>query len=150
MKKYFVALSLFLAIIGIVTPATSRADSFSFSVSDSPRRHHDYPQRYDWDNHYGPRRWHRRPVIHMAPPVVYAPPARTIIYAPSTYAPSNFVAPVYGVSPSVIADQASPTYHNEYGQLCREYQTSGYVAGSGGQLYGTACLQPDGSWRVVN
>jgi len=141
MKKVAVALSLLLAVTGVVLPTAAKADSFSFSVSDSPRpRGHDYPQRYDWDDYHGPRRWHRRPVIYAAPPVVYAPAPRTIVYT----------EPQYVVSPNVIAQQASPTYYNDYGQLCREYQSNGTVGGSRGHLYGTACLQPDGSWRVVN
>lgn len=31
---------------------------------------------------------------------------------------------------------------------CREYQTTAVVAGKKSQVYGTACRQPDGSWKV--
>ena len=36
------------------------------------------------------------------------------------------------------------------GNLCREYQTTVTVGGKTEQAYGTACRQPDGSWKVVN
>ncbi len=35
------------------------------------------------------------------------------------------------------------------GAYCREYQTSVVVGGRSEQAYGTACQQPDGSWKVV-
>lgn len=33
---------------------------------------------------------------------------------------------------------------------CREYHTTANVAGKKQQIYGTACRQQDGSWKVVN
>tara|TARA_B100000676_G_scaffold92046_2_gene91739 strand:+ start:15598 stop:16074 length:477 start_codon:yes stop_codon:yes gene_type:complete len=36
------------------------------------------------------------------------------------------------------------------GNYCREYQTTVTVGGEYQQAYGTACRQPDGSWKVVN
>jgi hypothetical protein len=35
------------------------------------------------------------------------------------------------------------------GRYCREYQTSGRIAGRLEQLWGVACLQPDGSWELA-
>lgn len=35
------------------------------------------------------------------------------------------------------------------GNYCREYQTSVNIGGQSEQAYGTACRQPDGSWKVV-
>jgi hypothetical protein len=64
------------------------------------------------------------PVYAYPPPVVYAP--RPIYVAPAP-------APIY-VAPR-------PT--------CRHYQTSVAVGGATRQVTGTACLQPDGSWRVI-
>jgi surface antigen len=37
--------------------------------------------------------------------------------------------------------------HNRY---CREYRTTADVGGKQQQLYGTACRQPDGSWKTIN
>ena len=36
------------------------------------------------------------------------------------------------------------------GAYCREYQTTVTVGGETQEAYGTACRQPDGSWKVVN
>lgn len=41
------------------------------------------------------------------------------------------------------------TYENS-GTYCREYTTRVQVGGRTQQGYGTACRQPDGSWRMVN
>lgn len=34
-------------------------------------------------------------------------------------------------------------------QPCREYQTTAIIAGKTQNIYGTACRQADGSWRIV-
>lgn len=34
-------------------------------------------------------------------------------------------------------------------QYCREYRTTADIGGKQQQMYGTACRQPDGSWKVV-
>jgi surface antigen len=36
------------------------------------------------------------------------------------------------------------------GNQCREYQSTVTIGGKTEQAYGTACRQPDGSWKVVN
>ncbi len=41
------------------------------------------------------------------------------------------------------------TYQKPSGQYCREYQQTVTVGGRTEQAYGTACRQPDGSWKVV-
>lgn len=40
------------------------------------------------------------------------------------------------------------TYQNANGTYCREYQQEIIVAGERQQSYGTACRQPDGSWKI--
>jgi surface antigen len=42
------------------------------------------------------------------------------------------------------------TYQNAQGTYCREYQQTVTVGGKTQQAYGTACRQPDGSWKIVN
>lgn len=34
-------------------------------------------------------------------------------------------------------------------QYCREYRTTADIAGKQQQMYGTACRQPDGTWKAV-
>lgn len=38
---------------------------------------------------------------------------------------------------------------DQSGNYCREYQTTVNIGGQSEQAYGTACRQPDGSWKVV-
>lgn len=42
------------------------------------------------------------------------------------------------------------TYQNASGQYCREFQQTITIGGQQEQSYGTACRQPDGSWRIVS
>lgn len=39
--------------------------------------------------------------------------------------------------------------YDQNGNYCREYQTTVQVGGERQQAYGTACRQPDGTWKVV-
>jgi surface antigen len=41
------------------------------------------------------------------------------------------------------------TYRTERGQYCREYTQTVNIGGEEHQAYGTACRQPDGSWKIV-
>ncbi len=57
-----------------------------------------------------------------------------------------------------VSWQGNDGYYNvtptrEYqtaGRYCREYQANATVGGRRQQTYGTACMQPDGSWEVIN
>ena len=42
-----------------------------------------------------------------------------------------------------------PSYKNARGRYCREYQQTITVNGETEKAYGTACRQPDGSWKIV-
>ena len=47
--------------------------------------------------------------------------------------------------------QVTPTYTYETSQgPCREYQTEALINGRRETVYGKACRQPDGSWRVMH
>lgn len=50
------------------------------------------------------------------------------------------------------AGQVTPerTYQTASGQYCREYTQQATIAGKKQTTYGTACRQPDGSWKVVS
>lgn len=50
---------------------------------------------------------------------------------------------VYHVTPK-------KTYKKKNGQYCREYVTKATIAGKEETMYGKACRQPDGSWKVVS
>ena len=42
-----------------------------------------------------------------------------------------------------------PAVQRDSGEYCREYQQTITVAGRSEQAFGTACRQPDGSWKIV-
>ena len=42
------------------------------------------------------------------------------------------------------------TYQTAEGSYCREYQHIVTIDGKQEKAYGTACRQPDGSWKIVN
>jgi surface antigen len=42
------------------------------------------------------------------------------------------------------------TYQRSDGRYCREFSHTIYVGGEPEQAYGTACRQPDGSWKIVS
>lgn len=39
--------------------------------------------------------------------------------------------------------------YDQSGSYCREYQSTVNIGGQSQQAYGTACRQPDGSWKVA-
>jgi hypothetical protein len=83
------------------------------------------------------------PVIYAPPPYYYGPPPPPVVYGPPpyAYAPPPPPPPVYAAPP---ADYAPPP-----GQQCREYQTTTIIGGKPEPTVGTACLQADGTWRIV-
>lgn len=60
---------------------------------------------------------------------------------------SNWSNPDSGNSGSVTPTR---TYRTAAGQDCREYQQTITVGGKTQEAYGTACRQPDGTWKVSN
>ncbi len=99
----------------------------------------------DWGGGWG---WHRpyywggpSVVFAYPPPVAYAPPPVAYAPPPAAYATQP---------PPLQATPASPPYTDSSGRYCREYQSTVMVGGQPQQSYGTACRQPDGTWRVVN
>jgi surface antigen len=52
-----------------------------------------------------------------------------------------------GTHYKVVATKNVTVHHNKY---CREYQTTATINGQQQKMYGTACRQPDGSWKAVN
>lgn len=43
-----------------------------------------------------------------------------------------------------------PAYQNKKQEYCREYQQTVTVGGKTETAYGTACRQPDGTWKIAN
>ncbi|HBM91091.1 MAG TPA: hypothetical protein DD400_04360 [Rhodospirillaceae bacterium] len=146
MKKLLSFLAVFVSLSCFALPA--KADTnVSFSFNANPF-HVAHGQRFI--SHHGKKVRHRvhrrsrRPNFSWA---FYRPRHRTVIVE------RTVIQPVYhtrSYAQSLKAVPVSADYTGNSGQYCREYQSVGSVSGLGAPLYGTACLQPDGSWRVVN
>lgn len=95
---------------------------------------------YTWGGYggygYGGGYGHHHSYYRRPPNIYYPPPA--VVY------PAGPPDVVY-VVPNGPAEvqRADRTY-------CREYTTQTTIAGKRQQTYGTACRQPDGSWRIIN
>lgn len=94
--------------------------------------------------HYRPVvRQHYRPVVrrHYRPyrPVIVIP-RRPILYAPP---PVIYARPAVAAAPAVQA-AANPE------RYCREYVRTVTIGGRPAEAYGTACLEPDGAWVIVD
>ena len=59
---------------------------------------------------------------------------------------SSWVNPDSGNAYSVTPTR---TYQGATGKYCREYQSSVTIDGKQQRAYGTACRQPDGSWKII-
>lgn len=87
---------------------------------------------------YSPYYYHR-PRYYYPPPYYYypPPPPPSVIYVP---APTPVPAPPAATTNSVpTASQAN----------CREYESTTTIDGRPQKIIGTACLQPDGTWRII-
>ena len=147
MKNRFKLVLAALMVLGIVAPSGAQADTDVFVSFNSPYR--DGPRHYD--RHRGPpppryshRHWRPEPVFY-APPPYCAPPVRGVVYETTIVRPqAQYIVPA-----SVMADQSSSTYVDYRGRTCREYTTTSWIGQAPQNVYGTACLQPDGAWRIV-
>jgi hypothetical protein len=140
--------------IGAVAALPSPAQAFWIGVGGpwgyyGPGPYYGYPPPY----YYAP------PPSAYYPPPGYSAPGAPAPAAPSAYTPQQpayppSAQPAYPPSaqPATPTPSAAITYTNKpaftnaAGQTCRQYTTN-----SGGQpVYGTACQQADGQWRVAN
>ena len=73
--------------------------------------------------------------------------AQSTLETAPTGASSSWVNPDSGNSGSLTPTH---TYATASGQPCREYHSTVTIDGQTENVYGTACREPDGSWRFVN
>jgi hypothetical protein len=90
-----------------------------------------------------PAYYYPAPAVYYPPPAVVYAPSPAAVYAPPTPA----VAPTPVAAPAVAAPPAAaqPPAGN-----CRQYRGDATIDGVNQPFYGTACLQGDGKWHVVN
>jgi hypothetical protein len=108
----------------------------------------------------GPYYGYYPPPSYYPPPPGSYPPADA--YAPGAAAPSAYSPPEYPPSAAIVPPSGSgnavsspkvtytnkPAFTNSTGQTCREYKTTDTAAGH--DVFGTACKEADGQWRVAN
>ena len=81
------------------------------------------------------------PLAYYPPPGPYPPPASQ---TPAGYTPSAATQ-----APSITYTSRRP-WTDASGRQCREYQTTRDIQGRATKVYGTACRDPDGQWRIIN
>jgi hypothetical protein len=115
-------------LIAFAAPAAAGRSHNSFSLALGFGFYQPYPAYAPYYPYYYP---------YYAPPVVYAPP------------PVVYTAPPVYAAPTI---RAVPTrdFRDSSGQYCREYQRTAVIGGQQQPVYGTACLMPDGAWRIVS
>ena len=69
-----------------------------------------------------------------------APVGRTVVWT----------NPDTGYTYQVVSTKTYYRHYHQYQQPCREYTTTAIIGGKRQQVYGTACRQADGSWRVIH
>jgi hypothetical protein len=77
------------------------------------------------------------PIYYVPPPAVYYTPPPVYYVAPPAPAP----APAATSGTSVSPQRQRP-------RPCREYRTTATIGGKEHSVVGTACLEPDGTWRI--
>ncbi len=129
------------AALGVILLAASPA----LADGGHRHRHHGHGHHHKWTGHQR-HGHHQRP--HFGARIVLWQPAPVYRAYPAPY-PVHVPAP----PPVVYAPiQAVPlgTFQDASGRYCREYQRLADIGGRQQQVYGTACMMPDGSWQIVS
>ena len=140
------ALVALSALCAFAAAPQAKADSLRISIGDD---HRDWHRGRDWHRHHGWKHdrhphWkhhHRHGWGYGPRQVIYVPQPPVVVQR--TYIQSYGGVPVQQ-APNVYSDMPRPPQH------CREYYGPANVGGRVVQTYGTACLQPDGSWRIMD
>ena len=128
------AVAAFAFAVPVLTPAPAKAFvgfSFSFPIgfpAYPPPPPYYYPPPYPPPGYYPPTGSALPPGAHQQG------------YAPSAGSPSS---PSITYTPRRAWTDAS-------GRQCREYTTTREIEGRATKVYGTACRDPDGQWRIIN
>ena len=92
---------------------------------------------------YGPPAYYPAPAYYPPPAYYYPPPA---YYGPPPVAAAPGQLPPVALPPVASAAPAAPGAGQEN---CREFQSTTVIGGQTQAVVGTACLQADGTWRIV-
>jgi hypothetical protein len=109
------------------------------AADDRHRHHRPHGSHGNWDRGHH-RHWHgssARIVFWQPAPVYRAYPAPVYVPAPVVHEPAVNAVPLRN-------------FQDTSGRYCREYQRMADIGGVQQQIYGTACMMPDGSWQIVS
>lgn len=101
--------------------------------SGSPHHHYKHKHHHKHHHHHS----------HWAQPSW----SKTFIFSSTPIVPVAYAYPQPAYAQPIALGGPVISTH---GQFCREYQGIILVGGLKTNGYGTACLQPDGSWKIVN
>lgn len=139
---------LVAAALSIPIAAAAVAPAAADRRHDSWGGGHHGHTRHHWDSH---RHHHHGSgisglfVFDLSPP----PPRRVYVQPAPVYMQPPPV--IYQAPPPVIYQAPPPVAYQPPPQpYCREYTATVMVNGRPAETFGTACLQPDGSWRIVS
>jgi len=106
------------------------------------------PSAYAGGGHHGfGHGFHHGHGLHFGFGFVFSP--YTYPYGYPYYAPV-YVVPPQQPQPTVVYSQHPQNKPRTKSAYCREYMKKIVINGKEARAYGTACLQDNGSWRIVN
>ena len=140
MKAFLIATTLVLAALLFAPEGAQAGVSFHFGYG-SYYGHHGYGYRHYGYPYFGYRRYGYRRYGY-----------RHFRYRHYGYPSYGYDEPAYSPPPAATApaQQAPAPASREPQAYCREYTREIVIDGETQTAYGTACMQADGSWRLVN
>ncbi len=133
MKAFFIAAGLALAVLLFAPQGAQAGVSFHFGYGGYSG-HHGYGYRHYGYPYYGYRRYGYRHFQYRR-------------YGYPTY---EYDEPAYSPPPAAAAPVQQAPARSQPEPYCREYTREIVIDGETQTAYGTACMQADGSWRLVN
>ena len=132
--------ALSLTALTAVAVAPALADDDKHRHRRHHGHHHGWHGHHYWHGGHHQRHWRgssARIVIWQPAPVYRAYPAPVYVPAPVVHEPIVNAVPLRN-------------FQDTSGRYCREYQRLADIGGVQQQIYGTACMMPDGSWQIVS
>ena len=116
----------------VMTPQPAAARVFVGVGFGFPGFYYPGPYYYPYYNPY-----------YYPPPAWYPPPPPPAAWYPPP-------GPGAALAPSNISYTDKPGWTDAQGRQCREYRATRMVGGRSTEVFGTACRDFDGQWRVID
>ncbi len=138
MKAFLIAAGLAFAALMFAPGGAQAGVSFHFGYGGYSG-HHGYGYRHYGYPYYGYRRYGYRRYGY-----------RNFRYRYYGYPSYGYDEPAYPPPPAAAAPVQQAPAPSQPEPYCREYTREIVIDGVPQTAYGTACMQADGSWRLVN